>query len=114
MGCERNVGFNRFPRQGSMLGKEVWVCFDYDATNMLFGEVVRDDVEEPYRMIFKLEDGRYVLATECQYTLNQFHEEKQPEAKNLVDAILDLQKRLDAIERTMEYNAEIERNRQDM
>ena len=114
MGCEKNVGFDRFPKQGSMLGKKVWVCFHYDAMNILFGETVRDDVEEPYRTIFKLEDGRYVLATECQYTLNQFHEEKQPEAKNLVDAILDLQKRLDAIERTMEYNAEIERNRQDM
>lgn len=132
MDCEKNVGFDRFPKQGSMLGKEVWVCFDYDEMNILYGEVVRDDAEEPHRTIIRLKDGRYVLAeepyqtiirledgmhvlaTECNYTPSQFQQEKQLEIKNLSDAILDLQKRLADIERTMEYNAEVERNRQEM
>jgi hypothetical protein len=34
---------------------------------MLMGEVVRDDIEAPYIMIIRLDDGRHVLATECQW-----------------------------------------------
>jgi len=45
------------------------VCFDYDTSRTLLGLVVRDDAEEPGRMIIKLEDGRHVLSTECQYQL---------------------------------------------
>lgn len=67
MGLEKNVSFGRFPKQGSSLGKRVFVCFHYDATKFLEGEVVRDDSEEPGLTIIKLVDGRHVLSTECQY-----------------------------------------------
>lgn len=67
MGCVRNVGYDEFPRQGGHLGRRVEVCFNYDATRTLGGEVVRDDAEEPGVEIIRLDDGRYVLTTECQY-----------------------------------------------
>lgn len=69
MGCEKAVGAERFPKQGEALDKQVRVCFDYDTSRTLLGLVVRDDAEEPFRMVIKLEDGRHVLATECMYQL---------------------------------------------
>ncbi len=66
MGVVAPVGADRFPRQG-MLGERVEVCFDYDPSRRIGGEVIRDDVDEPYRTIIRLDDGRVVLATECQY-----------------------------------------------
>lgn len=67
MGCEKAIDATRFPRQGELWGKQVRVCFHYDATKAVLGTVVRDDAEEPCVMIIKLEDGRHVLATECMY-----------------------------------------------
>ena len=58
-----------FPKQGAFLGKKVCVCFNYDPEIQFPGVVVRDDAEEPGRMIIRLDDGRYVLSTECQYKL---------------------------------------------
>lgn len=58
---------NNFPKQGVWLGKRVVVCFNYDTSRQFPGVVVRDDAEEPGRMIIGLDDGRYVLSTECQY-----------------------------------------------
>lgn len=63
------VGFNRFPKQGSFWGRRVVVCFDFDTSRTILGTVVREDIEAPGRMIIKLDDGRYVLSTECQYSL---------------------------------------------
>jgi len=68
-GNEKSISFERFPKQGSFLLREVLVCFDYDTSRTLKGLVVREDAEEPGRMIIKLENGRYVLSTECQYRL---------------------------------------------
>ena len=67
MGIEKNVGFDVFPKQGDYLGKVVEVCFNYDTTKTLRGKIVRDDMEEPYRTIIELENGKYILGTECQY-----------------------------------------------
>ncbi len=36
---------------------------------LFYGVIVRDDKEEPGEKIIKLDDGRYVLATECQYSI---------------------------------------------
>ena len=69
MGIATNIRFDCFPKQGSFLMRQVEVCFDYDTSKTLKGIVVRDDAEEPGRMIIKLENGRYVLSTECQYSL---------------------------------------------
>ena len=63
----RTVSFDKFPKQGSYAGRAVEVCFHYDTSKMLKGVIVRDDTEEPHLTIIKLEDGRHVLATECQY-----------------------------------------------
>lgn len=71
MGTVKNITYDQFPKQSDWLGKQLLVCFHYDTSKTLKGEVVRDDLEEPHRMIIKLENGRYVLATECQYQLLQ-------------------------------------------
>lgn len=67
MGTHANVGFSKFPKQGPLVGKRVIVCFDYHTENQMGAVCVRDDYEEPYRTLFRLDDGRYVEATECQY-----------------------------------------------
>lgn len=68
MGVVANVGYAEFPKQGKYLGKRTRVCFRYDATKELMGTIVRDDDEEPGKMIIKLDDGRYILASECMYS----------------------------------------------
>jgi hypothetical protein len=69
MGFHPKISFQEFPRQGSHAGVRVSVCFNYDASRQIAGSVVRDDAEEPFRTIIQLDDGRVILATECQYTL---------------------------------------------
>jgi hypothetical protein len=53
--------------QGEWLGRRVDVCYNRDETKILEGEIVRDDVSEPFLTVIKLDLGRYVLGTECQY-----------------------------------------------
>jgi hypothetical protein len=67
MGVHANIGFDRFPEQGKHAMQRVEVCFDYDLSRTAFGTVVRDDAADPWRTIIRLDDGRHVLATECQY-----------------------------------------------
>lgn len=77
MGCYDNIGYNEFPKQGSHLGKKAEVCFHFNTNELIAGKVVRDDMESrkvgehesPGLTIIELEDGRYVLATECQYSI---------------------------------------------
>lgn len=66
MGVVATVGFDRMPKQGRYLGQRATVCFNYEAREVM-GTIVRDDVEDPWRTIISLDDGRVVLATECQY-----------------------------------------------
>lgn len=68
MGVVKNVGFDHFPKQGAWLGKRTRVCFRYDTSNTIGGTIVRDDTEEPFVTIIHLDDGRLVLATECQHS----------------------------------------------
>ncbi len=68
MGVSKTVGAERFPEQGSFLNREVVVMFDYKAATKQPAVCVRDDREDPFLAIFRLEDGRHVLATECQYS----------------------------------------------
>lgn len=68
MGAIGNIGMYSFPRQGTFLGRRVTVCFHGDTEVTTGGEVVRFDVEEPHLTIIKLDDGRHVLGTECQYS----------------------------------------------
>lgn len=67
MGVVKNVGVDTFPKQGQWLGLRTRVCFKYDTSNTILGTIVREDAEEPGVLIIALDDGRYVLSTECQY-----------------------------------------------
>jgi len=69
MGVEKNVSASKFPKQGAHLGRRVKVCFKYNLGNTIPGLCVRDDLDSPFVSIFHLDDGRYVLGTECQYAL---------------------------------------------
>jgi hypothetical protein len=67
MGNENTISATAFPKQGMYLGKQVRVCFEFDTIGAMYGFVVRDDAEHPLRMIIRLNDGRFVLSTECQW-----------------------------------------------
>lgn len=67
MGNVSNVDIDKFPVQGTYLGKPVEVCFNYNIFSTIKGVCVRDDTELPGLMIIKLDDNRYVLSTECQW-----------------------------------------------
>ena len=67
MGMVSNITHNTFPKQGEYLNYRVKVCFHYSTDEVILGTIVRDDAEEPGRLIIELDDGRYVLATECMY-----------------------------------------------
>lgn len=62
------VGLHLYPKQSKDVGKDVNVCFRKDLSNQLSGILVRDDMESPYVTIIRLNDGRYVLSDECQYS----------------------------------------------
>lgn len=68
MGVVSNITKDRFPEQGSFLNIRVKAYFHYDTSTVIMGTIVRDDMEKPLRTIIKLDDDRYVLSTECQYT----------------------------------------------
>lgn len=68
MGCKKNITADKYPRQGSFLGKTVEVCFHYDTSATVRGKIIRDDAEEPGELIIQLENGWVVRATECQYS----------------------------------------------
>lgn len=67
MGCMCNLTAEAFPKQTAYAGRRVRVCFNYEASGCLVGQVVRDDAEAPWVMIIRLDDGRHVLSTECQW-----------------------------------------------
>lgn len=68
MGVVKNIDHEQFPVQTSNVGERCEVCFNYDTKHVVRGTVVRDDGEEPGKMIIRLDDGRYVLSTECMYS----------------------------------------------
>lgn len=68
MGAIKEIDINKYPEQTSLVGKKVNICFHYNTDAMIEGICVREDVGNPYVMIFMLSDGRFVLSTECQYT----------------------------------------------
>lgn len=70
MGCVDGITFDMFPKQDKkFLNKRVKVYFYYDTSKFIRGYIVRYDINIPFRTIIKLDDGRYVLGTECQFSL---------------------------------------------
>lgn len=76
MGCINNITFDSFPRQKDKnyrypefaVGSRVEVCYHFDASKRHIGTIVRDDIEEPYETIIKLDNGRYLRGVECQFS----------------------------------------------
>lgn len=68
MGVVNGISYDEHPRQGELVGKVVKVCFNYNADKYLKAICIRNDRESPGRTIFRLHDGRVLLAAECQYT----------------------------------------------
>ena len=50
------------------VGSRVEVCYHFDTSKYHYGTIVRDDLEEPFETIIKLDNGRYLRAVECQYS----------------------------------------------
>lgn len=86
MGAHDNISFDKFPKQGSYLLREVEVCFNYDTSKTISGVVVREDAEAPGLMIIKLDNGRHVLSTECQYRPKQLARHDNRGASGSADA----------------------------
>lgn len=69
MGVVTSIDHSAFPKQGRWLGKKTMVSFKYDRSHQIGGVFVRDDAEHPGVSIIRLDDGRYVLTTECQHSV---------------------------------------------
>jgi len=73
MGVVNTISYEKYPKQDTSslfkVGTRVAVCYHYDSSKTHTGTIVRNDEEEPYQTIIQLDNGRYVLATECQYGL---------------------------------------------
>lgn len=67
MGVVNGISANEYPRQGTHGGKRARVLFNYGTGGEFPGTIVRDDMTAPFVGIIKLDDGRYILTTECQY-----------------------------------------------
>ena len=67
MGVHENIGADVYPEQSRFKGNRAVVCFQYDTSRRFPATIVRDDMDEPYRTILQLDDGRFVLGVECQW-----------------------------------------------
>lgn len=68
MGIVSNVDYEKFPQQGPFLNKRTKVCFRYNMENTIMGTIVRDDIDPPFLTIIHLDDGRFIMSAECQYS----------------------------------------------
>lgn len=69
MGCVKTISKYDFPKQSGHVNQRCKVCFHYDASQTVDGTIVRDDIEEPFETIIKLDNGRIVRGVECQYSI---------------------------------------------
>lgn len=69
MGCVKTISKYKFPNQTSHVNQRVNVCFHYDTTATVAGTIIRDDAEEPFETLIKLDNGRVIRGCECQYML---------------------------------------------
>lgn len=75
MGHIKNISYDSFPKQkdenykypNMAVGARVEVCYHFDISKTHMGTIVRDDLEEPFETIIKLDNGRYVRGVECQF-----------------------------------------------
>lgn len=69
MGCVKTIDKYNFPRQTGHVNQRVSVCFHYDTSRTVDGTIIRDDAEEPFETLIKLDNGRVLRGVECQYSL---------------------------------------------
>lgn len=67
MPVHKNLDIDRYPEQGVHLHKRVRLCFNFNTDFTIDATCVRDDLVSPYITIFKSDDGRYFLSTECKH-----------------------------------------------
>lgn len=68
MGCVDTITMYKFPKQSEYVNRRVKVLFHYDTSQCMPGTIIRDDREEPFETLIKLDDGRVVRGVECQYS----------------------------------------------
>lgn len=84
MGVITNIDFEQYPNQTKYAGQRVLVCFKYDTRRIIPATILRDDAEDPYRTVLRLDDGRIVLGNECQWrNLLDSETDKYPESKHI-------------------------------
>ena len=69
MGQHHNITSDRYPRQSPDVGKPVLVTL-HNADCPVPAVIIRNDIEEPHRTIFQLNNGWVLLSTECQYQMH--------------------------------------------
>lgn len=61
------IDYDEFPKQGTTQGRRVKVAFG-NCDRRLLGVCVRCDTEAPFQAVIKLDDGRFILGSECQFS----------------------------------------------
>lgn len=69
MGCVKTISKYSFPKQSGHVNQRCEVCFHYDTSQTVDGTIVRDDREEPFETIIKLDNGHIIRGVECQYSI---------------------------------------------
>jgi hypothetical protein len=87
MGVHKNIDYDKFPKQGDLLGKDVILHFNYDLSKSIPAKCIRDDSEDPFMTILqtKEETSRTILATECHYSIDAEVEAKSHEVSPELD-----------------------------
>lgn len=70
MGCVETINFYKFPNQSSWVNRRCKVTFMYDTSRYICGTIIRDDREEPFETLIRLDDGRVIRGAECQYSMH--------------------------------------------
>jgi hypothetical protein len=70
MGCVKNIDFYKFPKQSEFVNRRCKVTFMHDISRYIPGTIIRDDREEPFETLIRLDDGRVIRGTECQYSMH--------------------------------------------
>ena len=73
MGCVKTIDWLRFPPQSGYINRRCQVCFHYDTEHFVEGTIIRDDSDEPYETLIRLDDGRTVRGAECQYSTHPLY-----------------------------------------
>ena len=68
MGIVKNIGYNLSPKASENVGKRIEECYVCEEDILKNGIIVRDDIEEPFETIIRVENIRYIRAEECQFS----------------------------------------------